>query len=151
MAGSASLASVVIPGSIASAAAKSVSCKTVSGSESTQTISGCTGSDVSQTGTTGSQKAVLKSGTGGKQGTTTIKWKNGKTTIYTFTVIAQYKEGSSSDKCPAVSGKTNIEEAVATITVTGGTTTALKGGKFTEKTCAYTSPLTVKNLGSETF
>jgi hypothetical protein len=107
-------------------------CTSLSGGESTQTLSGC--NDPTDTGTSGTITTTLK----GKKGTAVITWTSGKTTTESF----KYKELlGAKDKCPAVPGDTPLAEAVDTSTVTGGTATDLIGKKKLKSTdCAYNTP-----------
>ncbi len=137
LAGSASLAAVVIPGGVASASS-TVTCTSLTGNASTQTLSGCSGSGSSQTGTSGVSTASTK----------TVKWKTGKTSVSTYS----YKNGSDAS-CPAVSGYTKDLLENVTGKVTGGTATGLVGGSYKATVCVYKkgSTLLIKNKGNVTI
>jgi hypothetical protein len=129
MAGSASLAAAAIPGSTASATVKTLTCTKLAGSETSQTVSGCSGTGSSQTGTTGTQKPNIA------KKTATITWTSThKTTTYKYTYTL--KSGAA-NTCPNLSGKKKVDLVIETGTVTGGTATGLVSGKFSGDTCAY--------------
>ncbi len=122
------------PGGIAGAKTKQVTgtCTSLSGSESSESLSGC--NDPSDTGGSGTVSVTLS----GTSGTASITWSSSKTTIESFT----YKESTGKkDKCPAPpAGDTALAEAKETSTVTGGTATDLIGSKKLKSTdCAYTT------------
>ena len=99
LAGSASVAAVAVPGGIAGAAAKTVTCTKLTGSgtisKQTISLSGCSGTASGQTGSTGTGTATTNSSK--KSGTASIKWKTGKTSLETYT----FKEDTgSSNNCP---------------------------------------------------
>ena len=136
LAGSASVAAVAAPAGIAGAAAKTVTCTKLTGSgtisKQTISLSGCTGSGVSQTGATGSGTATTNSSK--KTGTASIKWKTGKTSTESYT----FKEDTgSSNNCPAKTGYVKLAKAVESGKVTGGTATLLKTSAVTATACAY--------------
>jgi hypothetical protein len=142
MAGSASLAVVAIPG-VAGAAPLTVSCTTLSGSATSQAVSGCTGSGAiaADAGTPPAHGTSVAS-------TKTITWSNGKTSKTTYT----YTAGSDAS-CPAVKGYTKDLLENAKGTVTGGTATGLVKGAFKATICVYKkgSTLLVKNKGPVTI
>jgi hypothetical protein len=146
VAGSASLAMVSIPGSTAGATTQlTVVCTTLTGSTTSETASGCSGADVSQTGS----KGTITPKVSGKSGTDTIKWTTGKTTTEKFT----YTTGSDAS-CPAKAGYTKLTEATQTSQVTGGTATKLIGSeKFVGKSCEYSKSgkLYIFNEGKDTY
>jgi hypothetical protein len=132
--GSASLA-MVLPGSIASAKGPKppkpdkVVCTKLSGNETTQTITGCTG------GPAGMTSGVSTAGTTtGSGGTASVTWNDGKTSNETFTFTL--KTGKS-DHCKPPAGLTNVAEAKEKGSVTGGTETALTGGKVQTTACVF--------------
>ncbi len=136
LAGSVSLVAVAVPGGIAGAAAKTLTCKTLTGSgtvsKQTISISGCSGTASGQTGTKGTGTATTNSSK--DTGTATIKWTTGKTSDESYT----FKEDlGSSNNCPAKSGYAKLAKAVETGKVTGGTATELKGSAVTADACAY--------------
>ncbi len=139
-AGGASLAAVAVPGGIASATtAKTLSCTTLTGGESTQSISGCTGSGSSQTGSKGTSKVV--NNISKKSGTATITWTSTKKTSiesYTYT-----EDTGTKNTCAAKTGYTKVAMAVEKGTVTGGTATSLKGGAVSGTVCAYKKGTTI--------
>jgi hypothetical protein len=138
LAGSAaSVAAVAAPGGIAGAAAKTLSCKTLTGSgtATSQTIalSGCTGTASNQTGAKGT--ATVKTSASSKKGTVTIKWTSTKkTSIESYTYV---EDTGSKNTCAAKSGYTKLAMAVEKGSVTGGTATELRGGAVTATVCAY--------------
>ena len=136
LAGSASVAAVAVPGGIAGAAAKSLTCTKLTGSgtiaKQTISLSGCTGTASGQTGSTGSGTATTNATA--KTGTASIKWKTGKTSTESYTFK---EETGSSNNCPAKTGYTKLAKAVETGKVTGGTATELKGSAVTANACAY--------------
>ena len=136
LAGSASVAAVAVPGGIAGAAAKTVTCTKLTGSgtiaKQTISLSGCTGTASGQTGSTGSGTATTNSSK--KSGTASIKWKTGKTSVETYT----FKEDlGSSNNCPAKTGYTKLAKAIETGKVSSGSATELNGGAVTADACAY--------------
>ena len=141
VAGTASFAAVAIPGSIATATVKSVSYTTLSGSETSQTVSGCSGSDSAQTGVSGKQVPDIS------KKTAVVTWKTGKTTDYKYTYTL--KSGSA-NTCPAKAKYTKLDLVTETGTITGGTATLMKSGPYSGKTCAYeltAKPHTVAVVG----
>jgi hypothetical protein len=141
MVGSASLVALAIPGGAASATSPlTVTCTKLTGSNTTQKFSGCSGSGKSETGTTGTS-TVAKN-----DKSASVKWATGKTSTETFT----FKKVTPST-CPKLAGETLIEEVSETGTITGGTATGLKGGKVSGKDCVYTKSgkITVNSLGSQ--
>jgi hypothetical protein len=139
-AGGASLAVVALPGSFAGATtAKTLSCTTLTGGETTQAISGCTGSGVSQTGSKGTSKVV--NNVSKKSGKATITWTSTKKTSiesYTYT-----EDTGTKNTCAAKTGYTKLAMAVEKGTVTGGTATLLKGGAVSGTVCAYSKSGTI--------
>jgi hypothetical protein len=137
LAGTASVAALAVPGGIAGAAAKTLSCTTLTGSgtASSQTIaiSGCTGTGSSQTGSKGTSKVTTNAST--KKGTATITWTSThKTSIESYSFV---EDTGSKNTCATRSGYTKLAMAIEKGTVTGGTATALKGGAVTSTVCAY--------------
>jgi hypothetical protein len=126
LAGSASVAAAAIPGGIAGAAAVSVKCTGLTGNETTQAISGCSGKGLSETGATGTSN-------GPGTGTATITWSTGNTSDETYT----YKLSTGKkDKCPAPgTGYTAVGEVKEKGSVTGGN--ALVGSKLKGTVCVY--------------
>jgi len=140
MAGSASLAAAAIPGGIASAVPLTVSCTTLSStsptatSNSTGTISGCSGTGANSTnagvapahGTDVSNLSTKKA---------TITWSNGKKTVSSFTYT------SLTNNCVAPAGYTNlakVHETGKVLPSTSGTTTAgMVGGLTSATVCAF--------------
>jgi hypothetical protein len=121
IAGSAAFA-VVVPGASAFAAVPKVTCTTVNGNATVQALSGCSGTGVGLTGTTGSQNAS----------TNTVTWSTGKTSVSSVTnkILTGKK-----DKCVAPAGYTNAAEVKIKGSVTGGT--ALVGSKIKGTLCAF--------------
>jgi hypothetical protein len=132
LAGSASLAAVAIPGGVATASPLTVTCTSLTGSASTQTVSGCTG-----TGAIAADAGTPPAHGSSVASTKTITWSNHKT-----------------DKtCPKVAKYTVTLLENATGKVTGGTATGMVGGAFSGTICVYkltAAPHTimVKNKGS---
>ena len=126
LAGSASLA-VVLPGSIASAKTKPVKevCASISGSSTTQTLSGCTGDP------------ALTSGVS-DVATSTVTWNNGNTSTESYTYA---EKTGKADKCAPVAGDTPVAEVKETGKVTGGTQIDLVGGKIKGTVCVYSNPV----------
>ena len=148
MAGSATLVAAAVPGGIASATILTSSCTTLTGNATTQHLSGCSGTALALTGTTGTITVVNHPAT--KTGVATIKWATAKTTIESYS----YSElTGTSDKCPKHGTLSPIAEAKEKGTVTGGTATAMKGGTFTSTACAYAPSkgvLEIFNMGPVT-
>ena len=135
LAGSASLA-VLLPGSIASAKTRKpdkVVCTGFGGSETSQTISGCTGGPAGLTGGTSVPTGYTLTGSTGS-GTALITWtdSNTSTEAYTFS-----EKTGKADKCTAPAGLTNIAEIKEKGTISGGTETALTGGKVKSTICVF--------------
>jgi hypothetical protein len=147
MAGSASVAAVVIPGATASAAALTVSCSKLTGTSvgtsSTSTLSGCTGSGVADTGTHGTGKTTVNLTT--HAGTAKTTWASGGTTTSTLKFT---EELGKNDKCSAKAGYASVAEAVEKGTVTGATGKAapLKGGASTATVCVYSKKVSGKTV-----
>jgi hypothetical protein len=147
MAGSASLAAVVVPGGVASASPLTVTCTSVSGSSTSQTVSGCTGTAA----------IAADAGTPPAHGTSVVSthkitWSNGKTVKTSETTTS-----GAATSCPTVAGKTKValEKATGHI-VAGGTALGMTGGTIKASICLYkltAAPhtLSVKNLGKVTF
>ena len=125
--GSASAAAIVVPGGMAGAAALKVTCTGLTGDATSQTLSGCTGSGASVTGSTGSSDVS----------TSTITWSTGATSVenYTYTGLTGKK-----DKCVTPAGYTAVEEVKEKGSVTGGT--ALVGSKIKGTVCVSTQNTT---------
>lgn len=124
--------SMALSGGVAGAATQVTgTCSSLSGGESSQTLSGC--NDSTDTGGGGSVTTTLS----GKKGTADITWNSGKTTIEKF----KYSElTGAKNKCPAMTGDTKLAEAKEVSTVTGGTATDLIGKKKLKSTdCAYST------------
>jgi len=144
VAGSASVAAVTIPGGIASATPLTLSCTSLSGSETAQSISGCTGTASKETGSKGT--STVKNNLAKKTGVATVKWTTGKTSIESYS----YKElFGSSNKCAAKTSYSKVAEAPETGKVTGGTATAMVGGAVTGTACAYSKSgkISIFNMG----
>jgi hypothetical protein len=144
VAGTASMTAASVPGGIASASALTLSCTTLTGSETAQSISGCTGTASKLTGTKGT--STVKNNTSKKTGVATVKWTSTKKTSiesYTYTELTGTK-----NKCAAKAGYVKLAEAVEKGKVTGGTATAMIGGAVTGTVCAYSkSGIHIFNLG----
>jgi hypothetical protein len=121
---------VVAPGGIAGAVKKpkqvTGTCSSLSGSSTSQNLSGCT-----DTADTGGSGTIAVSGSD-----YTTTWETGLTSTGT----ESYKEKfGKADKCPAPPpGETALAEALSTSVDTGGTATDLVGTKkFKGTACAY--------------
>ena len=147
LAGSASLAAVAIPGSTATAAAPlTVSCTSLTGTATSQIVSGCKGNGA----------IAADAGTAPAHGTSvaatkTITWSNKKTTTTKYTI----KAGSDA-ACPTVANYTKDLLENSSGTVTGGTAKGLIGGKYKGTICVYKltskpSTLLIKNKGPVTI
>jgi hypothetical protein len=131
------MAAVVVPGGIAGAAAKTLTCTSLTGSgtatKQTIAISGCSGTGSSQTGSAGTSTVTTNIAT--KKGTATISWtKTKKTTTESYSYV---EDTGSKNTCAAKSGYSKLAMAVEKGTVTGGTATGLKTGAVTATVCAY--------------
>jgi hypothetical protein len=118
---------VGIASTSASAAAKPtiVTCKSLTGAftstGSTGSITGCNTKSV-----TGGSGSLAGTSTSSTSGTSTITWKSKETTIGTYTTTTV-----TPSKCPS----TYPTEVDVAATVTGGTATALVGGKAKDTLC----------------
>lgn len=142
MAGSASVAAVTIPGGIASATPLTLSCTSLSGSETAQIFSGGTGTASKETGSKGT--STVNNNLTKKTGVATVKWTTGKTSVESYS----YKElFGSSNKCAAKTGYSKAAEAPGTGKVTGGTATV--NGAVTWTACAYakSGKISIFNMG----
>ncbi len=146
LAGSATLAAVVIPGNVAGAAQLTVTCTSLTGNTSSQSATGCSGSDVSQTGSHGTITPKVNTTT--KKGTATIKWATGLTTIESTSYVT-----SSDASCPTKAGYTKLARATTTSKVTGGTATKLIGPtSYKAVSCEYAKGgLHIFNVGKDTY
>jgi len=144
MAGSAAFAAAAVPGAIAGAVPLTLSCTTLTGNATSQTVSGCTG-----TGAT-----LANAGTPPAHGvqvtaTKTVTWSNHKTSVITYTY-----GNVTPNACPIVALYTKYLEVTekAGSKVSGGTAAGLIGGAVSGKVCIYKKTATptvelVKNLG----
>lgn len=148
LAGSAMIAAVSIPGGIASATPLTVTCTTLSGSATSQSLTHCTGG-----GAIAADAGVSPAHGTNVVSTKTITWGSGKTskTTYTYTSVT--------NNCPALSGYTKSgkyhESGHVNTGTAGGTAVGMRGGTFAGYACAYTKVaaphnLIVKNLGNFT-
>lgn len=136
---------LAIPSGVAFAKPVSGSCTTLTGGETTQSLSGC--NDTADTGGSGTSVVTLS----GTSGTTTITWASGKTTVESFK--AKELIGKK-DKCTTPPGDTALAEAKETGKVTGGTATDLVKGKTKGTVCAFddaSGNIVVQNVGPVTF
>lgn len=117
-----SVLAVAVPGAIASAKPVKLVCTGFSGSATTQYLSGCT--PTASIGAAGTGTSDVASNT--------VTWANGSTSIesYTYTELTGKK-----DKCPVPAGDTAVAEIKEAGTITGGTNTALTGGKIKGQVC----------------
>ena len=151
VAGSAALAAGAIPGGIAGAVTPlTLSCKTLTGNSTTQTLSGCTG-----TGAIAADAGTPPAHGVSTVSTKTIKWSNGKTSVSTVT----YTPGSDAT-CPTIPkySKFLLENAKGKVNTgtAGGTAVGMRGGAWKATICAYkltAAPHTilVKNKGPVTL
>jgi hypothetical protein len=141
LAGSASLSAIAISGTTAGAVTpQTVTCTALTGSETAQTISGCSGTGLAQTGATGSSKVSTK----------TITWKTKKTSKETYKTVV---DSGSKNTCAAKAGYTKVDLIIETGSITGGTATKLVGGKTAATVCLYKkgSTFSVFNKGPVKF
>jgi len=105
-------------------------CSSLSGGESTQSLTGC--NDTPDTGGSGTSSVTI--GSPVTTGTTTITWATSLTTTesYTSKLLSAKK-----DKCPAITGDSNYYEVKEKAKVTGGTATDLVGAKLKGVECVY--------------
>jgi len=141
VAGSASLAAAVVPGGIASATPLSVTCTTMSGTATTQAISGCTG-----TGAIAADAGTAPAKGTQTTSTKTIKWSNAKTSVLTYT----YK--SVTNNCVAPAGYSKFLKESESGKVSGGTATGMVGSLVTGSVCVFKKTvggtILVKNQGT---
>jgi len=146
MAGSAAFAAVAVQGSIAGAPPipLTLTCTALTGNQTSQTVSGCTGTAATATeaGTPPAHGVQVTS-------TKTVTWSNHKTSKITYTY-----GNVTPNACPAVTGYTKYLEITekAGSKVSGGTATGMIGGPVSGKVCIYKKTATptvelVKNLG----
>jgi hypothetical protein len=135
---SAGVGAMAVPGDIAGAAVKTVSCSPSGPTSFTNdTLSSCTGTDTSQTGGTGVSTAKP-----GVQPTLRVVWKTGKTST-----ISNVDANNVTNNCPSRSGLTKTNKTTFTGKVTGGTATELVKGSWQATICSYqTSPSTGSKL-----
>jgi len=144
------LAAGAIPGGIAGAAPLTLTCTSLSGSATSQTLSGCTGTGAiaADAGTPPAHGVSIVS-------TKTITWSNGKTTKSTVTYTP-----ASDATCPTVAKYTKflLENAKGSVNTgtAGGTAVGMRGGAWKATICAYkltAAPHTilVKNKGAVTL
>ena len=141
-AGSLSLA-VALPGGIASASAPKITCTGLSGGETSQNLSGCSPTtDIGgSTAVDGDISQTLNAKMTAFTATSTITWANSETSTESAKgKITYYTATKNKDKCPATlggAGATPIAEIKESGKLTGGTDTALIGGKTKGTDCAY--------------
>lgn len=130
LAGSASLAAVVVPGGIASAIPLTVSCTHLTGTITSQALSGCTGG-----GAIAADAGVAPAHGTNVVSTNTVTWGSGKTskTTYTYTSVT--------NNCPALTGYTKDlkehETGHVNTGTAGGTAIGMRGGAFAGYACVY--------------
>jgi len=130
LAGSASLAAVVVPGGIASATPLTVTCTHYSGSSASQAISGCTG-----TGAIAADAGVAPAHGTSVVSTKTITWSNGKTMKEQYSYVLHT---GAANTCPVVALKTKVDLVTETGSViAGGTATGMVGGALSGTICVY--------------
>jgi hypothetical protein len=148
LAGSASLVAVVVPGGIASAAPLTVTCTHLTGTISSQSLTGCTGG-----GAIAADAGVSPAHGTNVVATKTVTWGSGKTskTTYTYTSVT--------DNCVAPAGYTKDlkehETGHVNAGVAGGTAVGMRGGVFSGYACVFkltAAPHTLKivNMGNFT-
>jgi len=136
LATSASLAIVLPAGSAFAKGPKppSVTCTGLSGNESTQTLTGCSGNPDAGTGGT----SVVA--------TSTTTWSTGKTSIESYSIKSS---SGKKDKCPAEGAILSTIEIKEKGKVTGGTAN-LVGTKLKATVCIYSNG-TVKQFPGTTL
>jgi hypothetical protein len=141
IAGSAAFA-VVVPGGTAFATTKpaKVVCTSLTGTESNETLSGC--SDTAVTGGTGTETVS----------TSTIDW-TGAGSLTSVTTVTNKTLSGKKDKCTAPAGDTNVVEVDVKGSVTGGTATTLVGGKVKGTLCVFNTSggIIVQNYPRKSF
>lgn len=143
--GSASLAAVIIPGSVSSASPLTLSCTSFTGNATTQSLSGCTG-----TGATAANAGTPPAKGTESASTKLITWTSTHKTTNMSGV--KYASGSKAN-CPALAkyAAADYEKVSGTIK-SGGTALGLVGGTVSGVICAYTlvaapHTLILKNVG----
>jgi len=139
LASSASLAAVVVPGGIASAAPLTVSCTGFTGNATSQALSGCTGGGATSAnaGTPPAHGTSLVS-------TKTITWSNGKKTHETYTYVT--KTGTANTCAPKTGWtKTALIIKSGKVLAAGTTTLGMIGGAIKGDSCVYS-----KKVGTTT-
>jgi len=138
------LAAAAIPGGIAAASPLSVTCTTLTGSASSQTISGCTG-----TGAISADAGTPPAHGTSAVSTKTITWSNHKTTKESYSYTS-----SSTSSCATVSGYTkDLRETIKTgskVVASTNDAAGMVGGALTGTFCVYKkgSTILVKNQGT---
>ena len=147
MAGSAMLAAAAIPVGVAGATTPlTVTCTSLTGSATSQSLTHCTG-----TGAIAADAGASPAHGTNVTSTKTVTWGSGKTskTTYTYTAVT--------NNCPALSGYTKAgkyhESGHVNTGTAGGTAVGMRGGVFSGYACAYTKVaaphnLIVKNMGN---
>jgi len=140
LAGSASLSAIVVTANVAGATPETVTCTTLTGSSTVQTVSGCSGTGVAQTGTHGTATVATK----------TVKWSTAKTSVEKYTLKI---DKGTANTCATKSGYTKYALIIETGSVTGGTATKLVGGAVSADVCVYAkgTALSVVNKGPVKF
>jgi len=126
LAGSASLAVVAVPGGTASATVLSVTCTKLTGTSTTQKLTGCSGTGKTLTGATGTTTVASN------DKSATVRWATGKNSTEDFTYTTVH-----TNACPAVTGQSKFLEVTESGTVKSGTATGLNTGKVSGKVCIY--------------
>jgi len=147
MAGSASLAAVAISGGVASATPLTVSCTHLTGTVTSQTLSGCTGG-----GAIAADAGVAPAHGTNVVATKTVTWGSGKTSKTTYTYA------SVTNNCPALTGYTKDlkehETGHVNTGTAGGTAIGMRGGAFSGYACVYkltAAPHTLKIVNDGNF
>ncbi len=140
-AGSFSLA-VALPGGIASAKTPKITCTGLSGSETSQSLTGCSPTtDIGgASATDGDITEMLNAKATAFTATSTVTWANSETSTEAAKgKITYWSATKNKDKCPTLggAGATQLAEIKESGTLNGGTDTALIGGKTKGTDCAY--------------
>ena len=128
LAGAASLTAVAIPGGIAGAAAKTLSCTTLTGNETTEAISGCSGTGSSQTGTKGTAlpTPLAVTLTPDPSGGT----KTGASVLFTTSAGTLSNGTTSGSQVIAVTNSSGVASVTLTLPSTAGPVTVNAQGPY---------------------
>lgn len=110
-------------------------CSSLSGNETSQTLSGCT--DPADTGGGGTSTTTSETVSGSTvTGTDSVSWNTSLTSTESFS--GKLKSGKA-DKCTPSSGQTNLYEVKEKGKVTGGSAMDLIGGKTKGTVCVFST------------